>query len=57
MSQSIKYDIIEARPIAGVVVWDNRYPMHPAINDYDGYRRCMCRTSTVDEMPIGPRGQ
>jgi len=37
-----------------LAVWDNRYSLHLAINDYDGHRRCMYRTSTAGEVPIGP---
>ena len=37
-----------------IAVWDNRYSMHLAVNDYDGHRRCMYRTSTVGEAPVGP---
>ena len=40
-----------------IAVWDNRYTMHLAINDYDGHRRSMYRTSTAGEIPIGPSGQ
>ena len=37
-----------------IAVWDNRYTLHMAINDYDGQRRCMYRTSTAGEAPVGP---
>ena len=37
-----------------IAVWDNRYSLHMAINDYDGYRRSMYRTSTAGEVPVGP---
>lgn len=37
-----------------LAVWDNRYTLHLAINDYDGHRRCMYRTSTAGEVPVGP---
>jgi taurine dioxygenase len=37
-----------------IAVWDNRYSMHLAINDYDGHRRAMYRTSTAGERPVGP---
>lgn len=36
-----------------LAVWDNRYTQHLAINDYDGHRRCMYRTSTAGEVPVG----
>lgn len=35
-----------------VAVWDNRYSLHMAINDYDGQRRSMFRTSTAGEEPV-----
>lgn len=37
-----------------IAVWDNRYTLHRAINDYDGHRRSMYRTSTAGEAPVGP---
>jgi alpha-ketoglutarate-dependent taurine dioxygenase len=37
-----------------IAVWDNRYSLHLAVNDYDGHRRCMYRTSTAGEAPVGP---
>ena len=37
-----------------IAVWDNRYTLHLAVNDYDGQRRCMYRTSTAGEAPTGP---
>lgn len=39
-----------------LAVWDNRYSLHMAINDYDGQRRSMFRTSTVGERPVGCEG-
>lgn len=39
-----------------IAVWDNRFSLHLAINDYDGYRRAMYRTSTAGESPVGPNG-
>jgi len=39
-----------------VAVWDNRYTQHLAINDYDGQRRSMYRTSVAGEVPVGPGG-
>jgi len=39
-----------------VAVWDNRYTVHLAINDYDGQRRSMYRTSLAGEVPVGPGG-
>ncbi len=37
-----------------IAVWDNRYTLHLAINDYDGHRRRMYRTSAAVEAPVGP---
>lgn len=37
-----------------IAVWDNRYTQHLAVNDYDGHRRSMYRTSTAGELPLGP---
>ncbi|MFT5504176.1 MAG: taurine dioxygenase [Gammaproteobacteria bacterium] len=34
-----------------LVVWDNRTTMHYAVNDYDGYRRCLYRTTTQGIQP------
>ncbi len=37
-----------------VAVWDNRCTMHLAINDYDGFRRLLYRTTVAGERPRGP---
>ena len=34
-----------------VAIWDNRSTMHYAVNDYDGYRRLMYRTSIKGQQP------
>lgn len=38
-----------------IAVWDNRYSLHLAVNDYDGHRRSMFRTSTEGETPLGAK--
>lgn len=35
-----------------LAIWDNRSTMHYAVNDYDGYRREMYRTTTRGETPL-----
>jgi taurine dioxygenase len=37
-----------------LAVWDNRCTLHYAINDYDGRRRLMHRTTVKGERPVGP---
>lgn len=37
-----------------IAVWDNRCTMHLAINDYDGYKRLLYRTTVGGERPLGP---
>lgn len=35
-----------------LTIWDNRVVQHFAVNDYDGYRRELHRTSVLGEAPI-----
>ena len=36
-----------------LLMWDNRAVMHYAVNDYDGYRRLLYRTTVEGEVPRG----
>ena len=36
-----------------LTMWDNRCLMHLAVNDYDGHRRLLYRTTTAGETPVG----
>jgi taurine dioxygenase len=36
-----------------LAIWDNRCTLHYAVNDYDGTRRLMHRTTVAGERPIG----
>ena len=40
--------------VGTLAVWDNRSLLHLAINDYDGHRRLLHRTTVGGEPPIGP---
>ncbi len=35
-----------------LALWDNRSTMHYAVNDYDGYRRCLYRTTIEGAAPL-----
>ncbi|WP_425403433.1 TauD/TfdA dioxygenase family protein [Hwanghaeella sp.] len=35
-----------------LVIWDNRATMHFAVNDYDGHRRLLYRTTFAGEAPV-----
>lgn len=39
-----------------LAIWDNRCTMHLAINDYDGVRRLLYRTTVAGETPIAAAG-
>jgi taurine dioxygenase len=37
-----------------LAIWDNRCLLHLAINDYDGSRRLLHRTTVAGDVPVGP---
>ena len=37
-----------------LAIWDNRCLLHLAINDYDGSRRLLHRTTVAGDQPVGP---
>ena len=38
-----------------LAIWDNRSLLHLAVNDYDGTRRLLHRTTVAGDRPLGPR--
>ncbi len=38
--------------VGDLVVWDNRTTLHFAVNDYDGFRRLLYRTTFAGESPV-----
>ena len=40
--------------VGDLAIWDNRIVMHYAVNDYDGCRRLLYRTTVAGEAPAGP---
>jgi taurine dioxygenase len=36
-----------------LAIWDNRCLLHLAVNDYDGSRRLLHRTTAAGERPVG----
>jgi taurine dioxygenase len=37
-----------------LAIWDNRCLLHLAVNDYDGTRRLLHRTTVAGQVPVGP---
>ena len=37
-----------------LAIWDNRCLLHLAVNDYDGSRRLLHRTTVAGDVPVGP---
>jgi len=37
-----------------LAIWDNRCLLHLAVNDYDGSRRLLHRTTVAGDIPVGP---
>jgi len=42
--------------VGSLAIWDNRNTMHYAVNDYDGHRRLMYRTTIKGHSPVSKSG-
>jgi alpha-ketoglutarate-dependent taurine dioxygenase len=42
--------------VGDLAIWDNRCAIHYAVDDCDGARRLMHRTTIKDEQPLSARG-
>ena len=46
------YTLRQQRQDGDLLMWDNRAVAHLAVNDYDGYRRLLHRTTVGSERPV-----